>query len=194
MHMGNKVQQIVWEAQQWPGMEYLRLEEHASEVIADGTIIMIDKTLPLRIHYSIHCNPAWAVQQASVEVEGYSAPRRRLKADGAGARRIVFNMPLEHLVGCIDIDIAATPFTNTLPIRRLNLKQGTSAEMKVLYITIPELSLSAVWQRYTCLESRPEGSRYRYESLDSGFTAELSVDANGLVIDYQDIWKRRWPR
>jgi hypothetical protein len=190
MRMDKKVQRVVWEAQQWPGMEYLRLEERASEIIADGTIIMIDETLPLRIHYTIHCDPAWAVQQASIEVEGYRAPRRRLKADGAGARRIVLNMPLEHLEGCIDIDIAATPFTNTLPIRRLHLKRGTSAEIKVLYITIPELSLSAAWQRYTCLEAGPEGSRYRYESLDSGFTAELEVDADGLVTDYSELWRR----
>ena len=49
-------------------------------------------------------------------------------------------------------------------------------------------------QRYTCLETHPQGGRYRYESLSSGFTAELAIDAAGLVIDYQDLWKRLWPR
>jgi hypothetical protein len=49
-------------------------------------------------------------------------------------------------------------------------------------------------QRYTCLEARPEGGRYRYENTASGFTAELTVDAAGLVIDYAELWKRLWPR
>ena len=30
---------------------------------------------------------------------------------------------------------------------------------------------------------------YRYESLKSGFTAELKVDEDGLVIDYPDIFR-----
>ena len=38
------------------------------------------------------------------------------------------------LHGCIDIDIQATPFTNTLPIRRLGLKTGESTgDPPVLY-------------------------------------------------------------
>ena len=192
--MGTKVQTIVWEARQWSSMEYLRLEERASEIIADGTIIMVEDNQPLRIHYAIRCTPGWVVRQVSVEIEGYHAPRRRLKTDGSGSWQKAPNVPLEHLAGCIDVDIAATPFTNTLPIRRLGLKPEASAEIKVAYITIPELSLSAAMQRYTCLEARPEGSRYRYENMDSGFTAELAVDANGLVIDYQELWKRLWPR
>ncbi|HEY7358005.1 MAG TPA: putative glycolipid-binding domain-containing protein, partial [Ktedonobacterales bacterium] len=65
---------------------------------------------------------------------------------------------------------------------------------KVAYINIPTLSLSPAMQRYTCLEARPEGGRYRYENTASGFTAELTVDAAGLVIDYAELWKRLWPR
>jgi uncharacterized protein len=192
--MGNKVQTFVWEARQWSSMEYLRLEERASEIIAEGTVIMVEDNQPLRIHYIIRCNPGWVVRQVSIEAEGYRAPRRRLKTDGAGVWQKAPNMPLEHLAGCIDVDIAATPFTNTLPIRRLGLKPDESAEIKVAYITIPELALSAAMQRYTCLATGPEGSRYRYENMDSGFTAGLTVDANGLVIDYQELWKRLWPR
>ncbi len=192
--MHNKVQTVVWEAQQWPGMEYLRLEERASEIIADGTVIMVEDNLPLRIHYTVRCNPGWSVRQVAVEVDGYAAPRQRLTADGAGVWHKAPNTPLDHLAGCIDVDIAATPFTNTLPIRRLGLQPDESAEIEVAYITIPELSLSAARQRYTCLEMGQQGGRYRYESLDSGFTAELTVDANGLAIDYQELWKRRWPR
>jgi uncharacterized protein len=192
----SQTQTIVWEARKWSSMEYLRLEERADEITADGTIVMIDDDshLPLRIHYAIRCDSAWAVRQAAIQVEGYPGPRQRLQADGAGHWTRSPGRPLAALDGCIDVDIAATPFTNTLPIRRLKLKPNESAEIEVVYITIPELAFSAAKQRYTCLEMRSDGGRYRYESLDSGFTAELTVDANGLVIDYAELWRRLWPR
>jgi hypothetical protein len=192
--MDKKIHSTIWEARQWSGMEYLRLEERTGEFVADGTVIMVEDNQPLRIHYTIHCAPHWSVRKVAVEVEGYRATRRRLLADGAGKWQRAPHVPLPSLEGCIDVDIAATPFTNTLPIRRLNLKPGESSEINVAYITIPELSLSAARQRYTCLAARPDGGRYRYENSDSSFTAELTVDAAGLVIDYQEIWKRLWPR
>jgi hypothetical protein len=43
-------------------------------------------------------------------------------------------------------------------------------------------------------EGSPEGGRYRCESLDSGFTTELTGDAAGLVVDYAELWRRLWPR
>jgi hypothetical protein len=189
----NKVkQQIVW-ALQWdgPGMEHLRLEQHSNEIIADGMVIWAYQNLPLRIHYTVRCDASWAVRQVSVQANG---SRLRLTADGAGHWSRTPGTPLPALDSCLDVDIAATPFTNTLPIRRLALKPGASAEITVAYITIPELSLSPARQRYTCLEARPDGGRYRYESLASGFSAELTVDAEGLVIDYQGIFRRICPR
>jgi hypothetical protein len=192
--MERKTQTVVWEAQQWSGIEYLRLEQRASEIIADGTVIMIEDDQPLRIGYTIRCDSSWAVRQVSIRAEGASRTRQRLTADGAGHWTRSLGHPVTALDGCMDVDIAATPFTNTLPIRRLALKPGKPAEIKVAYIAIPELSISPVMQRYTCLEARPEGGRYRYEGLSSGFTAGLTVDADGLVIDYQGLWRRVWPR
>ena len=34
------------------------------------------------------------------------------------------------------------------------------------------------------------GGVYRYEDLESNFTADLLIDAQGLVVDYPGIWKR----
>jgi hypothetical protein len=91
---------------------------------------------------------------------------------------------------CIDIDISATPFTNTLPIRRLQLARGQSSEIKVVYIAVPEMELKPAMQRYTCLEIKPYGRLYRYESLPSGYTNEFWVDTDGLIIDYPGLFRR----
>ena len=99
---------------------------------------------------------------------------------------------MPELDGCIDVDISATPFTNTLPIRRLGLEPGESEELAVTYVRVPELLVGAERQRYSCLEAQANGELYRFEALPSGFTAELPIDAEGLVIDYPGLFRRAW--
>jgi hypothetical protein len=43
-----------------------------------------------------------------------------------------------------------------------------------------------------CLERGPGGGLYRYEvrGIFQGFTADLPVDENGLVLDYPGIFRR----
>jgi hypothetical protein len=89
-----------------------------------------------------------------------------------------------------DVDISETPFTNTLPIRRLGLAPGESADNCVVYFDGNELQPWPEPQRYTCLERNAQGGLYRFLSLDGGFTADLSVDADGLVVDYPGLFKR----
>ena len=46
--------------------------------------------------------------------------------------------------------------------------------------------------RYTCLETGSAGRKYKFESLDSGFIADITVDQDGLVEDYPGLFKRVW--
>ena len=110
-----------------------------------------------------------------------------LTADGAGHWRDGAGAPRPELDGAIDVDLPMTPFTNTLPIRRLNLRAGESADLRVVYIVMPAGSITVNPQRYVCLEPR---RRYRYESLDSDFVQEIEVDADGLVTTYPDLFRR----
>lgn len=99
---------------------------------------------------------------------------------------------LADLQGCFDVDIGITPATNTLPIKRLGLRDGESKEITVAYVPLPSqidgdfLPVRAE-QRYTCLE---HGRRYKYEGLFRAFTAELEIDEVGMVIDYPDTFRR----
>ena len=92
----------------------------------------------------------------------------------------------------IDVDLSATTFTNTLPIRRLDLKEGESSEIAVVYVNVQSHRLDASVQRYTCLDRNPDGGLYRYEDegVFEGFTADLPVDAGGIVLDYPVIFRR----
>jgi uncharacterized protein len=142
-----------------------------------------------------------SVRRSSVEREVMWAPwegpgleHLRLVAsdDGESHWKRRGGEPVPELDGCIDVDISATPFTNTLPIRRLGLEPGESEELTVTYIRVPELLVGPERQRYGCLEAKADGGLYRFEALPSEFTAELPVDADGLVIDYPGLFRRAW--
>jgi Putative glycolipid-binding len=110
-----------------------------------------------------------------------------LVSDGAGNWTDGSATAQPHLANAIDVDISITPFINTLPVRRLDLRNGQSQEILVVYIQLPNITIATDRQRYTCLEA---GRRYRYESVDSDFIREIEFDAHGLVTDYPGLFRR----
>jgi len=84
-----------------------------------------------------------------------------------------------------DVDLAVTPATNTLPIRRLNLQVGSSESVIAAWVKFPELTVQPLSQRYTRLAQ----CTYRYAS-NTGFSAEIVVDDLGLVTAYPGGWER----
>ena len=91
------------------------------------------------------------------------------------------------------MDISETPFTNTLAIRRLGLAPGGSAEITVAYFDGADLQPWPEPQCYTRLETGDGGGTYRFVSLDGGYTANLPVDLDGLVLDYPGLFRRSFP-
>jgi hypothetical protein len=91
----------------------------------------------------------------------------------------------------MEVDVSATPFTNSLPARRLELAAGESVTLQVAQVDASSLGLQAVSQRYSCLQRDSEGpSRWRYENLVTGFSADLELDPDGIVVDYPGEFHR----
>lgn len=90
------------------------------------------------------------------------------------------------LAAAREVDISATPLTNTLPIRRLRLAVGDAADIITAYISVPELAVSPHPQRYTRIGPR----EYLYESRDSDFRRVVTVDDDGIVLDYPGLFAR----
>src|SRR5829696_2374383 len=176
--------EVMWTPWERPGLEHLCLVTSDGGVVANGLVIGLEAGRPFRIGYEIRCDGHWRVREGRVAAPDSERPVLELLADGEGRWRGGGGVPLPELDGCIDLDISATPFTNTLPIRRLGLKPGESEELAVTYIRVPELLVGPERQSYGCLEAGANGGLYRFEALPSGFVAELPVDAEGLVIDY----------
>nr|WP_267873671.1 putative glycolipid-binding domain-containing protein [Massilia sp. Se16.2.3] len=90
------------------------------------------------------------------------------------------------LDGCIDIDLTASCFTNTLPIRRLGAALTERQPIDVAWVWIPELRVEKARQAYTRLDD----ARVRFESVGTGFQADLTVDGDGFVLDYPGLFRR----
>ncbi|HJZ47939.1 MAG TPA: putative glycolipid-binding domain-containing protein [Roseiflexaceae bacterium] len=183
---------IMWTPWIGPGLEHLRLVQSEHLILADGLIIGVaeEDGLPFRARYTIQCDAHWRVRELRVDMLDTANRRLDLMSDGAGHWAGGSGELLPGLAGCFDVDISATPFTNTLPIRRLALPPGASADINVVYITLPELTAAAAMQRYTCLAANAGGAHYRFESRLHDFVAELPVDADGLVQDYPELFRR----
>ena len=194
--MSGEERDIYWRPWKDPGLEHLHLKLAPEGARALGLILRKQEQAHLRCRYELEADTAWRTLRLSFAMTASTGePARLLLEAGGDGSWLVDGKQSPELDGCIDVDIQVTPFTNTLPIRRLGLARGESAEIRVAYVSLPNLAVRAVAQRYTCLQ--PAGTsagRYRYEGLFRNFTADLPVDADGLVIDYRDTFTRVWPR
>jgi uncharacterized protein len=184
--------EVMWTPWDGPGLEHLRLLTSDGGVVANGLVIGLEAGRPFRIGYEIRCDGHWRVREVRAAAPDSERPVLELLADGEGHWKGRNGEPVPELDGCIDVDISATPFTNTLPIRRLGLEPGESEVLAVAYVRVPEPLVGPERQRYGCLEARADGWLYRFEALPSSFTAELPVDADGLVLDYPGLFRRAW--
>jgi uncharacterized protein len=168
------------------GIEHLVLTEDSDEVVAESALLgTTDIGSVYAMRYRIRCDPSWHVRELGISLVG-DARRFELVSDGAGAWRNDAGVPIPELTGALDVDLPVTPFTNTLPIRRLGLAVGTSAEITVAYVGFPDLAVTTEPQRYT----RVAEHCYRFESLDGDFVRDIEVDEHGLVVTYPGLFRR----
>lgn len=163
------------------GLEHLVVQTHPQRISARG--VVISDAHGVAASYLIECDIDWRFRHACVEIIGGKKIELTFQPPGG------WTLDGEPLLGfdeAYEIDFAATPFTNTLPIRRLNLRIGQAASIFVAFIDFPSLDVFIEPQRYTRLSQQT----YRFESLDGDFTRDIAVDADGFVVDYPGLFER----
>jgi hypothetical protein len=167
----------------------LASSEHASLTEENGLRLRGIAVLPLgddpcHIDYVVLCDQAWVPTSCSVRVTVSMQVRSiELRRDELGYWELN-GSAAPHLKGCSDIDLGWTPATNTIPIRRLSLEVGDTANIVAAWVRFPELDVIANHQHYTRIA--PERWRYRSGEYDY----ELITDESGLVLQYgNDLWK-----
>jgi hypothetical protein len=166
-------------------MEHCRLLRSARGYHFESTVVASIECEPITCSYRIDCSKTFATRKVRIELLRGSAslllelahPDRGWRKDG---------QPLAGFDDQPDVDLAISPCTNTLPIRRLNLGVGESREISPVWVSFPDLTIEPLPQRYT----RTGDLTYRFESDGGAFQADLEVDDEGLIVRYGSLWTR----
>ncbi len=176
---------VVWQRLDLPGHDAAELKSAGSGWRLEGIAILAHEELPCRLSYAIRCASSWKTQEVSVSgFIGAEPVAKRITRERNGIW-LLDGAVVSNVAGCEDVDLAFTPATNMLPIRRLDLGVGQSAHVKAAWLRFPGLNLEPLEQSYTRIDS----STYRYESRGGAFRRDLSVDDNGFVTEYPGLWK-----
>jgi hypothetical protein len=137
------------------------------------------------VTYVLRLSATWQIRQFLL-FRDLDEPDLWLGADGTGRWGEMNGAHRPELGGCTDIDLTCTPFTHSLPIRRLGLDIGAAADVRAVVVDVETLALVSTPQRYERLALR----RFRYTDLESGVSTDLDVDEYGLVHDSPDHFRR----
>lgn len=177
---------ILWTGREYYSLENCLIEDNATGAEITSTIIGNYEGKLYKVEYHIKTNEHW--QTVFFEINSrHSNQTQIIRYEGDGTGNWTTNgKKAEQFNGCIDIDLPLTPFTNTLPIRRLKLKPDQSQEIQVIYFDMLEQTIKPVRQKYLCLSA----TEYHYENIPNDFEAKILVDESGFVIDYPSLFVR----
>jgi hypothetical protein len=153
-----------------------------------GTIIAPADGEPTEARYEVLCDDSWHTRRADISLrDGTGEPTLQITVeDGhwyANGRQN------ETVAGCSDIDLEWSPSTNTIAIRRLRLAVGErSSPFTAAWVRFPSLTLQPLLQQYERTSER--SYKYMCDTEGSRFVAEIVVDDDGMVLNYEGLWQR----
>jgi uncharacterized protein len=184
------------------GVEFAEVRVASRRLRANGVAI---GTSPLhyRLDYVLETTAGFVTSRLRVTSRGEGWRRALdLRRDEAGEWHVRADdegeVPLQPgggdtaaLADAVDCDLGLSPVTNLLPILRHDLLAGGGpVELVAAWVSVPDLAVRPDGQRYSYLRSGLEHHVLRYEATDGTFAADVTVDRDGLVVDYPGIARR----
>mgnify|MGYP003576312057 CR=1 FL=1 len=175
---------VIWKRLDVPGMDACQFHSASEGWEIHGTAIFIADGSPARLTYDIACDNDWSTRAASVS--GWiGAKNISLALERSGAAGWQLNgTPMNGVSALLDIDLGFTPATNTNAIRRLDLQPGREVETIALWLDTSDWTFKPLRQLYRRKSAKVLG----YASPLHGFTADISIDSFGVVVDYPGLW------
>jgi hypothetical protein len=199
---GSVRQLVMWRGLDVWRAEVATLELGADAVSAHGTQLGVDP-VPYRLDYELSTGTDFVTEHLSVDVSS-GGWRRRLRlarhADGSwhGDWAEYGDAPfdpsggdLTAIGGALDCDLAFSPLTNLMPIRRHRLHDRPGeVDLLVAWVSVPDLAVHPSRQRYEHVRLADDASVVRFRARDPDFVCDLLVDRDGLVQHYPDLAER----
>ena len=137
------------------------------------------------ITYLVTLKPDWTTESAALRIMTNGGRRRVRIVRNDRQEWMVQGQPMPAVSGCVDFDLAFTPATNLISIRRLALEVGQSADVTAAWFDFRTNALTPLRQIYRRIAT----SQYAYTCPDLDFESILEVDMEGFVRDYPPLWK-----
>jgi hypothetical protein len=180
---------ILWRSFVLPGHEACWLFSQGSLWHLEGTAVFSHEQRPCRLDYQVVCNAAWRTLSAKVQGWlGNTVVSIEIRTD-LTQHWWLNEVEQPDVMGCIDVDLNFSPSTNLIPIRRLDLAVGETADVKAAWLRFPSFKLEPLQQQY----DRLGDIAYRYESAGGQFVTDLKVNRSGFVVDYPGLWQSEAP-
>jgi len=141
---------------------------------------------PFSVRYEWILDAEWRTRSLSVRLAQGRDRGLAIERVGPASWRVDGSDRVD-LDGCQEIDLAITPFSNTLALRRFAPAPGGAGELLALYVSFPDLTCSPSRQRY----EQVDRDTFKYVDLGAhrGFEARLTVDGDGFVRTYQGLFE-----
>lgn len=193
---------LAWQRTDVTGGEFTVFDDRTG-LVARGSAFAA-MPVPYACRYDLTTDAAWASTGLEVSAHGAGWQRTLHMERTADGWRITTEeqgnlnaaaptAPLpgiedpDRLLDAFDIDLHASPLTNTLPMRRLGLlgqPAGTTLTITAAWVLLPSLAVIPSEQTYTVLGER----KIQYSS--ETFAADLTVDDDGFVVNYPALATR----
>ena len=169
------------------GFEVLFLEREEDGHRFRGHTAGVEEGVTWSVAYTIVVDAAWATRSAHVVSRSIAGEREAMiERHPTGGWR-VNGRHAPELSDCEDVDLEASAFTNALPVNRLRLEAGESADAPAAYVRAPNLRVGRLEQRYLRLPDDDERVRYDYEAPAFEYRDVIVYDEHGLVLAYPGI-------
>lgn len=158
-------------------------DDYALSWSLDATDAWVTRTLDV----TVHGDGWWRTLALAHSIEGVWTAHVEMHGDvDLPPAGIEDDAALE---GALDCDLGLCPVTNTMPIRRLGLLDASTHDTTLVmaWVEVPSLRVLRSEQLYR--SAGPGLVAFR----SGDFTAEISVDDEGFVIDYPQLARRLSP-
>ncbi|KIL43254.1 putative glycolipid-binding domain-containing protein [Jeotgalibacillus campisalis] len=176
------MKKIIWKNLETKCREEAYLTQTDTAIRFKSTVYGSEDSSP--ITYDLQLDRHWETKR--VEINN-GEKTLTLSSNGRGSW-LKDGESLEDMKGAVDIDISATPFSNSLPINRFFWEAGQKRKLEVLYIEMPALTCEKVEQMYTFTGEQGGKRSFLYQCRD--YETTIFVDQDGLVVEYPEAFKR----
>jgi len=179
---GRTIVKAQWRALDREGEDRCRLAQLENGWLLIGHARFKDSYGHAALDYVVRCDAEWHTLGA--DVAGTHGGRElRVSLEREGSIWALNGQAQPQVRGAVDVDLAFTPATNLMPIRRLYA--ADKLHSRAAWLTYPACELKPLDQTYTSVTSEI----VTYAALQTGYVTQLCVDPSGFATLYPGVWE-----